>query len=79
MGGTCCERLLGGGNFGTGEEIEAEGGAGRLDVVAIATQEADVDQFGDRVDYRLSLDGILGVGGEHAGELALGESGRVNG
>ena len=65
------------GNLGTGEEIEAEGGAGRLDVVAVAAQEASVYEFGDRVDYRPSLDGVLRVGGEHAGELALGESGRV--
>jgi hypothetical protein len=64
---------------GTGEEIEAEGGAGQLDVVAVAAEEAGVDKFSNRVDDRLSLDGILGVGGDHAGELALGESGRVNG
>jgi len=47
--------------------------------MAVAVQETGCQQLADRTNYRIALGGILGVGSEDMGELALGEAGRVLG
>lgn len=47
--------------------------------MAVTTQEAGGNQLADRADHRLALGGVIGVIGEDAGQLALGDAGRVLG